>query len=148
MPNAVQTRRRKATRPSRPRRTLPLLEEPPPRGTGQSRAQTLDRVAKTVDQVRDWWQSRTSPVQIGRVDLGHPGSPVALHVRRGKRLTTHTIRQIADGAGASVATVSLIFNGRRGGYAETLSRIAAFLDISLDDLNAYLQTRRPAHKRA
>jgi transcriptional regulator with XRE-family HTH domain len=45
-----------------------------------------------------------------------------------------SLRQLAERAGIGVGYLSQIENGERKGTAETLKKIAAALDVDLDDL--------------
>ena len=46
----------------------------------------------------------------------------------------HSLRQLAERAGIGVGYLSQIENGERKGTVETLKKIAAALDVDLDDL--------------
>ena len=46
----------------------------------------------------------------------------------------HSLRQLAERAGIGIGCLSQIENGERKGTVETLKKIAAALDVELDDL--------------
>ena len=55
-------------------------------------------------------------------------------VRVWRRYRGHSLRHLAERAGIGVGYLSQIENGERKGTVETLKKIAAALDVDLDDL--------------
>jgi DNA-binding Xre family transcriptional regulator len=55
-------------------------------------------------------------------------------VRVWREYRRHSLRQLAERAGVGIGYLSQIENGERKGTVETLKKIAAALDVDLDDL--------------
>jgi hypothetical protein len=75
------------------------------------------------------------------------GLPATISVVRGSTSTKWTQAQIAQQSGLSGSVVSLLLRGDRVGYYQTLKAIALTLDVTLDELSAFLATRRANRKR-
>jgi DNA-binding Xre family transcriptional regulator len=96
--------------------------------TPEDLAELVEDVAATEAYHRTRAQER---VPIGVVDrLIARENPVRVwREHRG-----HSLRQLAEHAGVGIGYLSQIENGERTGTVETLKKIAAALDVDLDDL--------------
>src|SRR5688572_2974581 len=85
----------------------------------------------------------TAPAKLYLVSAKGKGLASTLSVhRRGYEAVKWTQRQIASASGVSVSTISTLFDGKRKGYYGTVKLIASALDVTVDELYAFLMSRR------
>jgi DNA-binding Xre family transcriptional regulator len=96
--------------------------------TPEDLAELMEDAEATAAHDRTREQER---VPIGVVDRLIAGENP---VRVWREHRGHSLRQLAERAGVGVGYLSQIENGERKGTVETLKKIAAALDVDLDDL--------------